>query len=115
MSLRILHILDHSIPLHSGYTFRTLSILREQRKLGWQTFHLTTPRHLAGRALEEEVDGWHFFRTPVSDAGGRRWPGLDELALMRRVEERLLEVAQRVRPQILRSEEHTSASQIVNT
>ena len=32
MSLRILHVLDHSIPLHSGYTFRTLSILREQRK-----------------------------------------------------------------------------------
>jgi glycogen(starch) synthase len=31
MSLRILHVLDHSIPLHSGYTFRTLAILREQR------------------------------------------------------------------------------------
>ena len=44
MSLRILHVLDHSIPLHSGYTFRTLSILREQRKLGWETFHLTTPK-----------------------------------------------------------------------
>jgi len=41
--MRILHILDHSIPLHSGYTFRTLVILREQRKLGWQTFHLTSP------------------------------------------------------------------------
>ena len=24
MSLRILHVLDHSLPLHSGYTFRTL-------------------------------------------------------------------------------------------
>ena len=24
MSLRILHVLDHSIPLQSGYTFRTL-------------------------------------------------------------------------------------------
>ena len=31
--LRVLHVLDHSIPLHSGYTFRTLSLLREQRKL----------------------------------------------------------------------------------
>ena len=29
--MRILHILDHSIPLHSGYTFRTAAILREQR------------------------------------------------------------------------------------
>ncbi|MBK6295865.1 MAG: hypothetical protein IPF55_17600 [Rhodoferax sp.] len=44
MSLRILHVLDHSIPLYSGYTFRTLSILREQRKLGWDTCHLTTPQ-----------------------------------------------------------------------
>ena len=34
MPLRILHVLDHSIPLHSGYTFRTASILREQRALG---------------------------------------------------------------------------------
>ena len=49
--MRILHILDHSLPLHSGYAFRTLSILREQRALGWETFHLTTPRQgaAAGR------------------------------------------------------------------
>ena len=33
--LRILHVLDHSLPLHSGYTFRTLSILAHQRRLGW--------------------------------------------------------------------------------
>jgi len=26
--MRVLHVLDHSIPLHSGYTFRTRSILR---------------------------------------------------------------------------------------
>ena len=42
--MRILHILDHSIPLHSGYTFRTAAILREQRALGWETFHLTSPK-----------------------------------------------------------------------
>ena len=34
MSLRILHVLDHSLPLHSGYSFRTLAILREQRAEG---------------------------------------------------------------------------------
>ena len=39
MSLRILHVLDHSIPLHSGYTFRTCAILREQRALGWTTIN----------------------------------------------------------------------------
>ncbi|WP_300452744.1 TIGR04063 family PEP-CTERM/XrtA system glycosyltransferase [Accumulibacter sp.] len=68
MSLRILHVLDHSLPLHSGYTFRTLSLLHEQRALGWQTFHLTTPKHGPGSTLQEEVDGWTFHRTP-SEAG----------------------------------------------
>ncbi len=63
MSLRILHVLDHSIPLHSGYTFRTLSILREQRQLGWDTFHLTSPKQVNCN-LQEDVDGWHFYRTP---------------------------------------------------
>ena len=83
MSLRILHILDHSIPLHSGYTFRTLSILREQRKLGWQTFHLTTPKHVGCDLAEESVDGWHFYRTPAPASTAVSLPGLGEMALMR--------------------------------
>lgn len=101
MSLRVLHILDHSIPLHSGYTFRTLSILREQRKLGWQTFHLTTPKHIDCQLSEEDVDGWHFYRTPVAKAPAVRRPGLDELEFMRQVEKRLMEVAKTVKPDIL--------------
>ena len=52
MSLRVLHVLDHSIPLHSGYSFRTLSILREQRRLGWETFHLTGPKQNSGSLFE---------------------------------------------------------------
>ena len=104
--MRVLHILDHSIPLHSGYTFRTLSLLREQRKLGWETHHLTSPKHgasLAGEvpdALEETVDGWHFHRTPVS-VGGLRIPGVAEMRLMRQLEDRLQTVAEQLRPQIL--------------
>jgi PEP-CTERM/exosortase A-associated glycosyltransferase len=100
MTLRILHILDHSIPLHSGYTFRTLSILREQRKLGWETFHLTTPKQVGCTTEEEEVDGWHFFRTSAHGTGGAV-PLVGQLALMRRVERRLDDVVHRVRPHIL--------------
>ncbi len=100
MTLRILHVLDHSLPLHSGYTFRTLAILREQRKLGWETFHLTSPKHTATQALEETVDGWHFYRTPPADSG-TRLPGLGEFALMRQLERRLAEVAEAVEPHIL--------------
>ena len=101
MSLRVLHILDHSIPLHSGYTFRTLAILREQRKLGWQTFHLTSPKQIDCTVAEQDVDGWHFYRTPSVPGTGGKLPGVGEFALMRQLERRLLEVAQRVRPQIL--------------
>ena len=98
-AMRVLHILDHSIPLHSGYTFRTLSLLREQRKLGWETHHLTSPKHTAPSPAEETVDGWHFFRTAA--AGGSQLPVLAENALMRATEKRLLEVAQRLRPDVL--------------
>ena len=99
MSLRILHVLDHSIPLHSGYTFRTLSILREQRKLGWETFHLTSPKHSLGNGADETVDGWQFFRTPAQS--GRHLPGFGQIALMRQLERRLQQVAEQVRPDIL--------------
>ncbi|MBK7674453.1 MAG: glycosyltransferase, exosortase A system-associated [Candidatus Accumulibacter sp.] len=101
MSLRVLHILDHSIPLHSGYTFRTLSILREQRKLGWQTFHLTTPKQVGCQRAEEDVDGWHFYRTTVSAFAGMRLPGLHPVGLMYQVEKRLMEVIDIVKPDIL--------------
>ena len=100
MSLRVLHVLDHSIPLHSGYTFRTLAILREQRRLGWQTFHVTSPKHTATRDSEETVDGWHFYRTLVP-ASGKRLPGLGEIELMRQFERRLRAVAQMVEPHII--------------
>jgi PEP-CTERM/exosortase A-associated glycosyltransferase len=100
MTLRVLHVLDHSLPLHSGYTFRTLAILREQRKLGWETLHLTSPKHTATQALEETVDGWHFYRTPPAESSARL-PGLGEMALMRQTERRLSEVAETVKPHIL--------------
>ena len=101
MTMRILHILDHSIPLHSGYTFRTLSILREQRRLGWETFHLTSPKQVGCTAAEETVDGWHFYRTPQAAGGLSQLPVLGQLALMKQLEARLLAVAQAVKPDLL--------------
>jgi PEP-CTERM/exosortase A-associated glycosyltransferase len=106
MSLRVLHVLDHSLPLHSGYTFRTAALLREQRKLGWQTFHLTSPKHgeSAGHAAptdEQEVDGLHFFRTPPSRSPLAGLPLLNQWTLMQALEQRLLAVAQQVKPHII--------------
>ena len=99
--MKILHVLDHSVPLHSGYTFRTLSILREQRKLGWETFHLTSPKQINCEVPEEEVDGWHFYRTPPVKGLLSKLPGLGQNALMKQLETRLLEIATRLRPEII--------------
>ena len=94
MSLRILHVLDHSIPLHSGYTFRTLSILHEQRKLGWRTYHLTSPKQGPTSALQEDVNGMTFYRTPSA-----RYTGL--LAQMRLTQHRLAEVVDLTKPDVI--------------
>ena len=101
MTLRILHVLDHSIPLHSGYTFRTLAILREQRRLGWETFHVTSPKHAVTNVHEEDIDGWHFYRTPLP-AHPLEWlPAAREMRLMRALERRLAEVAGQVKPDVI--------------
>lgn len=99
--MRILHILDHSIPLHSGYTFRTLSILREQRALQWDTTHLTSSKQGTCGALEEDIDDWHFFRTPATDGPMARLPVLNQLAVINSLARRLEDVASRVKPDIL--------------
>jgi len=52
--MRIFHILDHSLLLHSGYTFRTAVILCEQQCLGWETFHLTGVKQGAVSAPDGE-------------------------------------------------------------
>ena len=96
--MRILHILDHSIPLHSGYTFRTAAILREQRALGWETFHLTSPKQGPTAAEVEDVDGLRFYRCPVPESGPA---GINELRLMRATEARLEQLAREFQPDVL--------------
>ncbi|MBU1691925.1 MAG: glycosyltransferase, exosortase A system-associated [Gammaproteobacteria bacterium] len=101
MSYRILHVLDHSIPLHSGYTFRTLAILREQYALGWETFHLTSPKQIKCDVLEEDVDGLHFYRTPKPAGFMSKLPLLNQVADIDALTRRLDEVVAQVRPDIL--------------
>lgn len=98
---RILHVLDHSIPLHSGYTFRTAALLREQRALGWQTFHVTSPKQGRTVTQVEDVDGLSFYRTQPATGLLADLPIHRELALMRQLESRLDEVAREIRPDII--------------
>ncbi|WP_326540165.1 TIGR04063 family PEP-CTERM/XrtA system glycosyltransferase [Pseudorhodoferax sp.] len=92
--MRVLHVLDHSIPLHSGYTFRTLAILREQRRMGWETLQLTTPKQGAGTLREEVIDGLRLHRTPSTEGTGL-------LAQMRQTAARMAEVVEAERPDLI--------------
>jgi PEP-CTERM/exosortase A-associated glycosyltransferase len=99
--MRILHILDHSIPLHSGYTFRTRSILREQQAIGWSTFHLTGAKQGRATDVEEIVDGLRFFRTPASRSVLAGLPVLNQKDVIDGLTRRLGEIIPIVQPDIL--------------
>lgn len=99
--MRVLHVLDHSVPLHSGYTFRTLAILREQRRLGWETFHLTSPKHPQYTGPEEDVDGMKFLRTPPIQVRGPLAGVRDPLKVITALARRLDEVVPTIRPDVL--------------
>ena len=99
--LRILHVLDHSLPLHSGYTFRTLAILGQQRALGWETMQLTGPKQGSGQQRKEHVDDWIFYRTPPASGLPAKLPIVHYGYLMRALRTRLAEVVAEVQPDII--------------
>jgi PEP-CTERM/exosortase A-associated glycosyltransferase len=63
--MRILHVLDHGLPLHSGYTFRTRAIVTAQRARGLEVACLTGARQGEADGDPETIDGITFYRTPL--------------------------------------------------
>ena len=61
--MRILHLLDHGLPLHSGYTFRTRAILKAMQARGWTVAAVTSARQGESAAPFETIDGIDFYRT----------------------------------------------------
>lgn len=99
--MKILHVFDHTLPLHSGYTFRSAAILRNQRKLGWETNHLSGPKQLNCSVNEDVADGLHFYRTPKPTGWLSKLPGADPFAVMGAIEKRLLQLARELGPDVI--------------
>ena len=80
---RVLHVLDHSLPLHSGYTFRTRAILTAQQAAGLEVRAITGLRHVHEGPSPERIDGLTFHRTR-GEAGGpaiyREWREVNALS-----------------------------------
>jgi len=99
--MKILHILDHSIPLHSGYTFRTKAILEQQQKLGWETFHVTSSKHSVATAPIEVIDGFTFYRSKKRLGLFAKLPFFNQWAIVMSLAKRLDEIIPEIKPDIL--------------
>ena len=95
---RILHVLDHSLPLQSGYTFRTRAILKAQEAMGLEVRGATGVRHSAEGPDVETVDGLTFHRTTRAVDGP---PGLKEWREIGALADTICDVARQWRPDIL--------------
>jgi len=89
--MKVLHVLDHYLPYHSGYTFRTSNILEQQRALGMSPVVLTSPRHDYPEGPIAEAPPWlPVHRAPLGRRGIRRWadrvPFVSQFGLMRDLE-----------------------------
>jgi len=95
---RVLHVLDHSLPLHSGYTFRTRAILKAQQTAGIELRGITGLRHQADGPDVEEIDGLAFHRTRGSAEGP---PGLREWREIGRLSAAIETLAGQWRPDVI--------------
>jgi len=99
--MRALHIFDHSLPLHSGYSFRSLALLREHRRNGIETHHLTSPKHYKEGPNPEEIDGLLFYRSPTLPDWAVSRPLLDPIFQMRATAKAALELAMDIKPDVI--------------
>ena len=97
---RVLHILDHSLPLHSGYTFRTRAILRAQAALGLEVRGVSGLRHEAPTEAQQPAihDDLAFYRTPGAADGPPGWREWREIAAL---SNRIEAIARAWRPDVL--------------
>ena len=103
MTMRILHVLDHSLPVQSGYSFRSAAIVREQRRLGWDTIHVTGPKHGRHAAPLEDHQGLLFHRTAELRGIAAGLPVVDQMAVVRSLRRRLKELVRSERPDIIQA------------
>jgi PEP-CTERM/exosortase A-associated glycosyltransferase len=101
--MKILHILDHSLPLHSGYTFRSQNIFKAQQKMGFNPIILTSPKHEESykkRCPEiERINHLTYYRS--GNVESTSIPVMYELKLMHKLYKKMLHVIDIEKPDII--------------
>ena len=95
----VLHVLDHSLPILSGYSIRSRGLVSAQARLGQPIAVITSPLQVIDDpgSTEMMVADVPYFRTPVANQATRfilrkRLPGLRELEVVRLLRKRILDL-----------------------
>ena len=99
---RVLHVLDHSHPLLSGYSVRSHSLITAQKHVGLFPQVVTGPLHNMddSAAAEAVIDGIAYRRTSLEPGFDQRViesrvPGLREMSVVRLLRHRILNILDR--------------------
>ena len=95
--MKILHVLQYSLPTLYGYTIRAHAILKSQKAMGYDVVALTGPNECAGE--EEIIDGVRHLRTQERVNENR--PGLREYRFQDALGRRVVEAIAAERPDIV--------------
>lgn len=105
--MRVLHVLDISIPMLAGYTSRSRYIVTSQRALGFEPSVVTSVRFQnPGRVRVEELDGIRHHRTLPPEpspwtARADRAPVLREALEIDHLRRSIVRVAREERPDVI--------------
>jgi glycogen(starch) synthase len=92
--MSVLHVLDHSLPVMSGYSMRSRNIVVFQRTAGLRPVVLTSPKQGPVSSDRDEIDSIVHHRTAPGGSPVGRVPYLGEVAQMARTARRIRQVAQ---------------------
>lgn len=81
--MKILHVLDHSLPIHSGYSFRSSEILKSQSDIGISVVALTGPKHYADESLQPPESAIEYIRCPYRNRVIGSLPLVKQLEVIR--------------------------------
>src|SRR5262245_14518322 len=98
--MKVLHVLDHSLPYFSGYSFRSEYILRAQQRLGIHPVVVTSPKHEDFRSECETIGSidYHRLRTPRFSA---RIPVLNHAACLNALTKEVRRLAESLKVDVL--------------
>lgn len=101
--MKVLHVLEYSPPNISGYSLRSRAILTHQRLCGIETAQMTSQRYQDFEQMQEQVDGFEFYRTAPTQSLLSKIPLIGYLGYINHLAKRIEEVFLKERPQIIQA------------